>query len=217
MKRGVITINKSNYSKVGLYKHNVISYEKIKKAFESGQKIVGIVHATETGKTYNALQLIYDNKDKKSLFIVPSNAIKEHIIKTIKDNPNLDFEKDFKNLEFITYQGLSKMSKEELKSIDYDYLIIDEFHHIGAPIWGPKINKLIKSHPNKYTLGMTAYTTIYRGTSYERDVANPETEEIFSNKIVSQYDLVDALIDGILPKPIYRSAYLNLNGFIQDI
>ena len=213
----MITINKTDYSKVGLYKHNIIAYEKIKQAEKSGQKIVGIVHATGTGKTYISLQLIYDNKNKKTLYVVPSNAIKEHIIKTIKDNPNLDFKTDFKNLEFITFQSISQMSEEELKHLDYDYLVIDEFHHIGAPIWGKKIKQLMKLNPNKFTLGMTAYTTIYRGTSYERDVANPETEEIFSNKIVSRYDLVDALIDGILPKPIYRSAYLNLTGFIQDI
>jgi len=210
-------MNKSDYSKVGLYKHNIVSYEKIKKAFESGQKIVGIVHATGTGKTYNALQLAYDNQDKKTLFVVPSNSIKEHIIKTIKNNPNLNYEKNFRNLQFITYHSIAKMNDNELSKLNYDYLVIDEFHHIGAPIWGPKINKLIKSHPNKFVLGMTAYTVRDRGTEFERDMANPETEELFSNKIVSTYDLVDAMIDGILPKPIYRSAYINLDGFINDI
>lgn len=210
-------MNKSDYTKLGLYDHNIKSYEKIKKAFESGQKIAGIVHATGTGKTYNALQLAYDNKDKKTLFLVPSNSIKEHIIKTIEDNPNLDFAKDFKNLEFMTYQSLSRMNDEELSQLDYDYLVIDEFHHIGAPIWGPKVNKLIKLNPDKYVLGMTAYTVRDRGTEFERDMANPETEELFSNKLVSTYDLVDAMIDGILPKPIYRSAYINLIGFVNDV
>lgn len=210
-------MNKSDYSKIGLYNHNIKSYEKIKSAFESGEKIVGIVHATGTGKTYNALQLAYDNQDKKTLFIVPSNSIKEHIIKTIKDNPNLNLETDFKNLQFITYQSIAQMNDEEFANLAYDYLIIDEFHHLGAPIWGPKINKIIQFHPDKYVLGMTAYTVRERGTDFERDMANPDTEELFSNKIVSTYDLVDAMIDGILPKPIYRSAYINLEGFINDI
>ena len=32
-------------------------------------------------------------------------------------------------------------------------------------------------------------------------------DELFSEKIKSRYDLCDAMIDGILPKPIYKSAY----------
>ena len=31
-----------------------------------------------------------------------------------------------------------------------------------------------------------------------------ETEELFSNKIVSRYDLVDAWLDGVLPIPCYK-------------
>jgi len=205
------------YSKVGLYEHNIRSYEKIKRAFESGENIVGIVHATGTGKSYNALQLAYDNKEKKTLYIVPSNSIIEHIKQVINDNPNLDINEDFKNVEFRTYQSLINMSDSELQNLNYDYLIIDEFHHIGAPIWGDKIKKLINSHPNARVLGMTAYTVRDRGTQFERDMANPETDEIFSNKIVSRYDLCDAIVDGVLPKPLYKSAYINLMDFVYSV
>ena len=56
------------------------------------KKVVGIIHATGTGKSYNALQLAYDNKDKKIVYVVPSNGIIEHIRKIINNNPNLSFE-----------------------------------------------------------------------------------------------------------------------------
>lgn len=92
----------NNYSKVGLYNHNIESYEKVKTAFENNN-IVGIVHATGTGKSYNALQLAYDNKDKKIIYVVPSNGIIEHLKKIIEKNPNLDLKSDFPNLEFRTY------------------------------------------------------------------------------------------------------------------
>ena len=95
----------SNYNLLGLYNHNIESYEKIVKAFEK-ENIVGIVHATGTGKSYNALQLALDNKDKKIIYITPSNGIIEHLKKIINDNPNLDIEKNFPNLEFRTYQSL---------------------------------------------------------------------------------------------------------------
>ena len=199
----------SNYNLLGLYDHNIESYEKIVKAFEK-ENIVGIVHATGTGKSYNALQLALDNKDKKIIYITPSNGIIEHLKKIINDNPNLDIEKNFPNLEFRTYQSLINLSKEELSNLPCELLILDEFHHLGAPVWGSRINTLIETHENIKVLGMTAYTIRDRNTPYERDMANPDTNELFSNKIVSRYDLCDAMIDGLLPKPIYKTAYTNL-------
>lgn len=202
----------NEFQKVGLYEHNAESYKKIKRAYERGQNVAGIVHATGTGKTYNALELAYDNKDKKIIYVVPSSGITEHIKKIIEDNPNLDLEKDFPNLEFRTYQSFISLSKEEIQNIQCDLLILDEFHHIGAPVWGARINTMIETHPNMKIFGMTAYTIRDRGTSYERDMAADDSDELFSNKIESRYDLCDAMIDGILPKPIYKSAYINLMG-----
>ena len=200
----------NEFQKVGLYEHNAESYKKIKRAYERGQNVAGIVHATGTGKTYNALELAYDNKDKKIIYVVPSSGITEHIKKMIEDNPNLDLKKDFPNLEFRTYQSFISLNKEEIQNIQCDLLILDEFHHIGAPVWGARINTMIETHPNMKIFGMTAYTIRDRGTSYERDMAADDSDELFSNKIESRYDLCDAMIDGILPKPIYKSAYINL-------
>ena len=202
----------NEFQKVGLYEHNAESYKKIKRAYERGQNVAGIVHATGTGKTYNALELAYDNKDKKIIYVVPSTGIIEHIKKMIEDNPNLDLKKDFPNLEFRTYQSFISLSKEEIQNIQCDLLILDEFHHLGAPVWGARINTMIETHPNMKIFGMTAYTIRDRGTSYERDMAADDSDELFSNKIESRYDLCDAMIDGILPKPIYKSAYINLMG-----
>ena len=199
----------SKYDKIGLYDHNIESYEKVKEGFIK-QDIVAIVHATGTGKSYNALQLAYDNQDKQITYVVPSNSIIEHIRKIIDDNSNLKLSRDFSNLKFRTYQSFIDMDKEEIEKLDIDMLILDEFHHIGAPVWGNRINTIIDTHPNMKIFGMTAYTVRDRGTSYERDMANPDTNEIFSNKIVSRYDLCDSMIDGVLPKPIYKSAYINL-------
>ena len=90
----------NEYSTVGLYNHNIESYKKVKESL-SKENIAAIVHATGTGKSYNALQLAYDNQDKKIIYVVPSNGIMEHIKKIIDINPNLNFERDFSNLELI--------------------------------------------------------------------------------------------------------------------
>ena len=209
-------MNKDEFQTVGLYEHNAKCYKEVKKAYESGENVVGIVHATGTGKSYNALQLAYDNKDKKIVYIVPSNGIIEHIEKIISNNPNLDFKRDFPNLELRTYQSLVSLSKEELKKIECDILIIDEFHHMGAPIWGAQVKAMIETHEDIKIFGMTAYTVRDRNTPYERDMANPNTNELFSNKIVSRYDLCDAMMDGILPIPVYKSSYITMED-IEDV
>lgn len=206
----------NEFDVVGLYDHNAESYKKIREAFETSD-VVGIVHATGTGKSYNALQLAYDNKDKKIVWVVPTNAIIEHIIKSINDNPNLDMSRDFPNLEFKTYPGLISMDDDELSDMDIDLLILDEFHHTGAPVWGRVVNSVIDTHPDMKVFGMTAYTVRDRGTSYERDMALDEGDELFSDNIVSRYDLCDAMIDGVLPKPIYRSSYIKLIDMTSEL
>ncbi|MBQ3474693.1 MAG: Helicase associated domain protein [Bacilli bacterium] len=210
-------MNNNEYTTIGLYDHNADSYNQVKSSFESGNDVVAIVHATGTGKSYNALQLAYDNKDKKIVYVVPSHGIIEHINKIIEDNPNLDLKRDFPNLEFRTYQSFISLSEDEISDINCDLLILDEFHHIGAPIWGARINKMVETHPDMKIFGMTAYTVRDRGTSYERDMANPETDELFSGKVESRYDLCDAMIDGVLPKPVYKSAYTNLIGLESQL
>ena len=203
-----------------LYEHNIETFEKVKNTFKNGESRVAILQATGTGKSYVSLRLAYEYKDKKVLYISPSEAIIEHLKSIITNNPNLNLEKDFPNLEFRTYQSLINLSREELSKLDVDLLITDELHHLGAPVWGKRINDIVETHSNMLLFGLSAYTVRDRGTIYERDMTNPETEELFSGKVVSNYDLCDAMIDGVLPKPIYKSAYtrlLSLTNELEDI
>ena len=205
-----------NNNKINLYEHNEETSNKVFDAFNKDEKRVAIVQATGTGKSYVALNLLLKYKDKKALYIVPSNAIIEHLKEIISKN-NLSIEKDFPNLEFRTYQSLINLSREELSKLDIDLLVTDELHHLGAPVWGKRITDIVETHPNMLLFGMTAYTVRDRATSYERDMTNPETDELFSGKVVSYYDLCDAMIDGVLPKPIYKSAYINLESFAEEL
>ena len=200
-----------------LYKHNEEAYRKIDNAYQSGEDVVGIVHATGTGKSYLALNLAYHNQDKKVVYIVPSNGIIEHLENIIKES-GFSKEKDFANVEFRTYQSLINLSLEEMENIDCDLLILDEFHHLGAPIWGARTKTFIETHSDIKIFGMTAYTIRDRNTSYERDMANPETDELFSNKIISRYDLCDAIIDGILPQNItYKTSVIGLEEILKKL
>ena len=206
----------SSNKALNLYEHNEETSSKVFDAFNKDEKRVAIVQATGTGKSYVALNLLLKYKDKKALYIVPSNAIIEHLKEIISKN-NLSIKKDFPNLEFRTYQSLINLSREELSKLKVDLLVTDELHHLGAPVWGKRINDIVETHPDMLLFGMTAYTVRDRATSYERDMTNPETDELFSGKVVSYYDLCDAMIDGVLPKPIYKSAYINLESLAEEL
>ena len=117
----------------------------------------------------------------------------------------------------MTYAGLAKLSPEELEKLNVDMLILDEFHHIGAPVWGEAVQKVIDSHEDLLIFGMSAYSVRDRNTQYERDMAEDNGNELFSDKIVSRYDLVDAILDGVLPVPIYKSAYVGLNDLVDKL
>ncbi len=156
-------------------------------------------------------------KTKKIIYVVPFNGIIEHINEIIQKNPNLDLKRDFPNLSFHTYQSFISLSEEEIAAIESDLLILDEFHHIAALVWGARINTMIKTHPHMKIFGMTAYDVRNRGTLYQRDLTSHGTDELFSGKIVDRYDLCDAMIDGVLPKPIYKSAYTNLIDLVDKL
>ena len=201
-----------------LYNHNIDCYEIIKEKYEQGETVVGTKRATGTGKSYIGLQLALDNNQSQGIYLAPLKGIFEHLQEIISNDPNVTMD-DFKNLNFMTYQSLVYMSYEEIKNLKCDFLVMDEFHHLGAPVWWQRIKTLIETHPNIKIFGMTAYTVRDRGTSYERDMALEDGDELFSDKIVGQYDLCDAIIDGVLPKFIYKTAYpkVSLTGELKEL
>ena len=209
-----------------LYTHNKQSYDAIKSAFENGQNIASIVQATGTGKTFVAINLAKEVYPKKLLFISPTNAIIEHVQETIKE---YGLEKSV-NIEFATYQSFINKSITDIQNLEFDYLVVDEFHHSGAPIWGQRITDLINTHKNAFTLGMSAYTIRDKGTAYAMDIAPTiieqmtdesvdEDEElpIFANSIVYKFDLADALIDGVLKEPKYIASDIKLYAYLKDL
>ena len=53
----------------------------------------------------------------------------------------------------MTYQMLVFM--EEVPT-GYDLICLDEFHRIGAPGWGERVDELLKANPNAKIFGTTA-------------------------------------------------------------
>ena len=193
-----------------LKRHNIEPYIKVKKMFETSNK-VGIVHATGTGKSFIALQLMHDNPDKKIIYLVPRNGIGDQVEEHI-DALNMSGNNEFSNVTIMTYQKLLQLSKEQLEQLDVDLIITDEFHRVGAPEWRNRLNILIDSHPELKIFGMTATPVRAKGTHDELDMS----DEFFEGNIASTYSLAQAISDGVLPAPIYKGAVYQLEDRIDE-
>lgn len=184
---------------IKLRKHNEETYKKIERMFEDVNK-VAVIHPTGTGKSFLALKLLEENKAKKAIYVAPSNAILHNIKKNIFDSKmNMT---NFPNLQRITYQKLIRLSEEQLHA---DIIILDEFHHCGAPEWGKGIVRLLENNLNAKVLGLSA--TPIRYFDKLRDMA----EELFGNNIASEMSLEEAIENGILPKAKYVNALYGYN------
>lgn len=190
---------------IELYKHNKDAFEKIEKMFEQEDK-VAIVHATGTGKSFISLKWLYENRNKRCLFLAPTYEILDQLEQHIKSQ-GLSVN-DFPNLKCAIYPNFSRLSTDEINNLHFDNIVLDEFHRCGAQEWGRSINTLLNNNPNAKVLGITA--TPIRYLDDNRNMA----EELFHGNIASEISLTDAISRGILPMPTYISA---VYSFKEDI
>lgn len=95
--------------------------------------------------------------------------------------------------------------KEEL---DADIIILDEFHHCGAPEWGKGVERLLQKNEGANVLGLSA--TPLRYTDGLRDMA----DELFENNVASEMTLEEAIESEILPEASYVST---LYGYDKEL
>lgn len=190
---------------INLKAHNIVAYEKVNEKIEEYNR-TAVIHPTGTGKMYIALKFIEDNKEKKAIYIAPSNAILHDVKKNIfAEGMTMQ---NFPNLKRITYQKLANESDEEIEKLDADIIIVDEFHHCGAPEWGRGVDRLIKRNPNAKILGLSATPLRYN------DGLRNMADEMFENSVASEMTLEEAIENGILPEATYVST---LYGYEQEL
>lgn len=193
---------------IKLKPHNEETYGKVKEKLNESNK-VAVIHPTGTGKMYIALKMLEDNKEKKAVYIAPSNPILHDVKKNIFSN-GMDMS-DFPNLKRITYQKLMKLSDEEIEKLDTDIIILDEFHHCGAPEWGRGVERLMQRNPNAKILGLSA--TPLRYFDGVRDMA----DELFENNVASEMTLEEAIEKDILPEATYVSTLYGYDAELESM
>ena len=198
-----------------LKEHNIPTYQKAISLFESGENRVGIVQATGTGKSYLILQFLNDyvaKTNKRAIVLEPLYGI----VKQFKDlltKETFDKGMIFDDILVTHYDQLKTLSEDELRLLDYDYIILDEFHGLGAEGRGRVVQSLLKTNPNAKILGVTA--TPIRYLDKKRDMG----DELFGDNIVRGMNVTEAIRKGVLPTPDYVMAvysYADTLSIIED-
>ena len=204
---------------LGLQQHQQDAYKSVQKAYETKDK-ASVVIPTGCGKSFIALQLMADNKDKRILFMAPTNAIKmqmyNYIAKYIVgEEPSSNrparmiADEYFPNLKIMLYPSLLRVTDEQMEKLNADIIVMDELHRTGADKWGEKINTLLEQNPNAKILGLTA-------TPDRMDDKNV-IDDLFEGNIDYELTLVDALRDGIVKAPTYVKCDYTLGEYLEGI
>ena len=188
-----------------LYKHNAYAYNQVEERLKTSSRTC-VIHPTGSGKSFIAIKWLYENRDKKCLFLTSQKPIIDQIIRHI-ENCGMTLA-DFPNLSFELYSNVSEDYANNHKA---DCIVLDEFHRCGAPEWGKNLNSLLDNNKNAKVLGVSA--TPIRYLDDNRNMA----EELFDNNIASEISLVEAVSKGILPLPTYINAIYSFEQNIQEI
>lgn len=191
---------------IHLLPHNEEAFVKLKKCLEDNQ-LVAINHATGTGKSFIILKYLYENKDKRILFLSPSYPINDQLMQEHTKELGIDVN-EFNKIDTLIYGTLLKLDMEELAN-NYDIVVLDEYHRCGAEKWGEKVNELLEHIKEKYpktkVIGTTA--TEIRYLDNERNMNNI----IFDGVCASTLTLADAMLKEILPVPTYINSLVELS------
>ena len=175
-----------------LFEHNQKAYKAAVSMMEQTGK-AAVIHPTGTGKSFLGFQLCADQKNKKICWLSPS----EYIFRTQMEKWLLAGGEELGNICFITYAKLMRLKEQELKELKPSYLILDEFHRLGAAQWGSGVERLREEYPKIKVLGLSA--TNIRYLDNQRDMA----WELFGGNVASRLTLGAAIVQGILPAPKY--------------
>ncbi len=178
-----------------LFEHNQAAYEAALRLMETSGK-AAVIHPTGTGKSFIAFKLAEEHPTKRICWLAPSEYIFATQLENLRRSTGEQQEVFLKNITFLTYSKLN-MNPDIIKTLEPDYIVLDEFHRCGAMEWGKSVRQLLNTYPKAGLLGLSA--TNIRYLDGQRDMA----EELFEGHIASEMTLGEAIVRGILQPPTY--------------
>ena len=112
-----------------LYEHNRIAYEAACRMMQRSGK-AAVIHPTGTGKSFLAFQLCEEHPKQTVCWLSPS----EYIFQTQQENWRKAGGSLCSHIRFYTYARLMLMEEAELKEIEPDYIVLDEYESSIAAV-----------------------------------------------------------------------------------
>ena len=178
---------------ISLYEHNKQAYASVRAMLSKTGK-AAVIHPTGTGKSFIGFRLCEEHPDKKICWLSPSKYIFDTQLENLACACG-GYQPE--NVAFITYARLMNMIALEMKEIQPDYIILDEFHRCGAAAWGQGVSRFLAMYEDVPLLGLSA--TAIRYLDNQRDMS----DELFDGHIASRMTLGEAIVRGILNPPKY--------------
>jgi len=182
-----------------LFDHNQKAYDNAVRMFDQENRLC-IIQPTGTGKSLIIAEFVNQNPTKRHLLLAPGshifNEIKKHLEKP--------------DILFSTYLGLA-VTEDLFIEDSFDYIYLDEFHRLGADVWGGAVNRLLGLNPEAKVLGTSA--THIRYLDDNRNMAT----EIFNDRIATHMSLNAAIANNILPAPTYVSALYSVRDELRKM
>lgn len=161
-----------------------------------------IIRPTGYGKTFLLTDLA--ERYRHVLYLYPAEVIADTVryrysqLHNLPDQDTLDdirAMRSFANVDMMTYARLVRLTQQDMQDIDYDAIIVDEAHRIGAIRTAAALSELLTTLPAADLIGATA--TPNRTDAF--DIACI----FFSNILSFPYTMHDAMQDRMLLKPYY--------------
>lgn len=179
---------------IELFEHNMKAYKSALRLMRLTGK-AAVIHPTGTGKSFIGFKLAEDNPDSRIVWLTPSDYIVTTQLENFKRECNCGAGPE--NIIFLTYARLMLMTSEEIRELQPDYCVLDEYHRAGALLWGAGFERFRSIFPDCPLLGLSA--TNIRYLDDRRDMA----QELFDGNVASEMTLGEAVVRGILQKPKY--------------
>lgn len=194
---------------VELFPHNEAAYRAIEGGFRR-HRIGAVVQATGTGKSFLLARYIADHAGERILVIAPNITILNEIRRATGSGDGQPAEEE--PVVYRTFQALARGRSLGGESWipKVDYILIDEFHHSGAEVWGEALREVIEANPAARVLGTSATPIRPEGMIDTVDV-------YFEGNLFYELTLPAAWHYGILPVPLLVQSVYGLGGQLDKL
>lgn len=201
---------------IELFPHNEAAYRAVETGFRT-HRFGAVVQATGTGKSFLIARYIVSHADASILVVAPNITILGEIRRAVGRCPakEISGSSSMQNSEvpgrviYRTFQALARSRAKE-KQLAADHILIDEFHHSGAEVWGEGLRNVIEANPEAKVLGTSATPVRPEGMIDTVDV-------YFEGNLFYELTLPEAWHYGILPVPLLVQSVYGLGHRLDKL